>query len=326
MLPIHQISLPTPWPEPGPVHVYLIREDPITLVDTGLNTPESRAALEEGLSRLGLTVRDIRRILITHAHVDHVGMANWLALESGAEVYLHPEEAAKLQAPAWWRQTRDDILRAAGVDAVTMGVMDKAWRQGRMIAPPLLAWSPLHDGQRFHFASGELTAIHLPGHALGHVGFYEEASRRLIGGDHLLWRVTPNPIMEPVRPDHPDAVPHDPVRALSLGQFLRSLERVAAMDVAEVLPAHGPVIDDHRAVVAYYQQRHEQRMESYRPRLQHGLTPWELTREIYPWVKGMDMYLAFSTVLAHLDLMVVRGMARFDREDEPSIGFRYLPA
>lgn len=326
MLPIHQISLPTPWPEPGPVHVYLVREDPVTLVDTGLNTPESRAALEEGLSRLGLTVREIRRILITHAHVDHMGQAAWLAAESGAEVLLHPEEAPKLQAPPWWRKTRDEILAGAGVNAVTMHRMDKAWRHGRKIAPPLLSWSPLHDGQRIPFASGELTAVHLPGHALGHMGFYEEASRRLIGGDHLLHRVTPNPILEPVRPEHPDAVPHDPTRALSLGQFVRSLARVHAMDVATVLPAHGPVIDDHRAVVAYYRQRLEQRMESYRPRLALGLTPWELTQEVYPWVKGMDLFLALSTVLAHLDLMVVRGMARFDREDEPCQGFRYLPA
>lgn len=322
MLPIHQISMPTPWPATGPVHAYLVREDPITLIDTGLNLPESRAALVDGLAALGLTVRDIKRVLVTHAHLDHIGQAAWVAAESGAEVFLHPDEAGKATAPEWWQEGRDRILRAAGVDSQSFDVIQRFWRANRLTALPLTTWSPLADGQRIPFESGELEAMHLPGHALGHTGFYEAASRTLLGGDHLLEGVTPNPILEPVRPGHPDAVPHDPVRALTLDQFLRALERVSTLDAARVLPGHGPIITDHRAVAALYMGKHQRRLERFVDRLGEGRVPWELTREVYPRVQGFDLFLALSEVLAHLDMLVVRGLARF----EQGVECRYLPA
>lgn len=323
LLPIHQISLPTPWPAVGPVHVYLIRQEPVTLIDTGLNTPESREALLAGLSGLGLAVRDIRRVLITHAHLDHVGQAAWIAADSGAEVFLHPDEIGKAESPDWWREGRDQLLAEAGVPPAARELMDFFWQMGRQMALPLERWTPLADGQRFPFENGALTAVHLPGHALGHTGFYEEASRTLIGGDHLLEKVTPNPIMEPVRPGHPDAVPHAPSRALTLGQFLGALERVSDLPVERVLPGHGPVIGDHRAVASAYAAKHEKRLSTMLERLGDGRAPWELTREIYPRVREFDLFLALSEVLAHLDLLVVRGGALFELDAR---GSRYVPA
>lgn len=329
MLPIHQIPLPTPWPGLGPVHVYLIRQDPVTLVDAGLNTPESREALLQGLADLRVDLRDIKRLLLTHAHFDHCGQAAWIAEQSGAAVYLHPDEAGKVDAPDWWQQKRDRVMAEAGVDDETFAILDHYWKRNRRATPPLSGWQPLADGQAFDFENGRLSAVHLPGHALGHTGFHEAASRTLIGGDHLLVGVTPNPVMEPVRPGHPDAVPHDPVRALTLGQFLRALDRVAAMDLDRVLPGHGPIITDHRAVAQTYKSKHERRLAAMLGQLGPGREAWNLTREVYPRVKGFDLFLALSEVLAHLDLLVVRGLASFVRDGARSryevnrLGFDY---
>jgi len=310
VLPIQQISLPTPWATPGDVHVYLVREDPVTLIDAGLHMPASREALLEGLRRAGVSVRDIRRVLLTHAHLDHHGQAAWIQAEAGAEVWIHPGELGKAQAPDWWIAQRDRILDESGVPAEARVHMNQLWQVSRQLTLPLSDVRLLADGQRFAFASGELTAIHLPGHALGHTGYWDAAGGTLVGGDHLLDGVTPNPIMEPLPPgDTGRAAAHAPDRALTLGQFLQSLERVIGMPVAQVLPGHGPIIHQHVPLARSYMARHERRLESLHRRLDGGMTAYDITRRVYPKVGGFDVFLALSEVLAHLDLLVDRGLA-----------------
>src|SRR5262252_5924920 len=95
------ISLPTPF-YIGPVNVYLIKEDPITLIDTGPKTTPAGEALRAGLRAAGLQVGDIRRIVLTHAHEDHCGLARSLRDEAkDAEVFIHNWEtghrASRLQ-------------------------------------------------------------------------------------------------------------------------------------------------------------------------------------------------------------------------------------
>lgn len=293
----------------GPVHVYLVRQDPVTLVDTGLHTSDSRAALLDGLRAAGVELKDIRRVLLTHAHMDHYGQAGWVQEVSGAEVFMHPDEVGKAEVPEWWLDGRGQALAAAGVPDETEKLMDHYWRLGRKMAVELGQWQPLADGQKFGFASFELEAVHLPGHALGHTGFWNADHGLLIGGDHLLEGVTPNPIMEPLRPGHPAAVPHAPHRALTLGQFLSALERVAGLPVKRVMPGHGPIIMDHRAVAQTYMAKHERRLGLLAQRIAEGGTAFAITREIYPRVREFDIFLALSEVLAHLDLLVVRGQA-----------------
>lgn len=313
-LPIIQIPVPTPWPSVGPVHVYLIPQDPVTLIDTGVNDDLSREALLAGLKAAGLALKDIRRQLITHAHLDHMGLAAWIQAESNAEVWVHPDEVGKLDSPDWWLAGRELALSQAGVPQETRTLMDKYWRMGRRLALPLAEWKPLAEGQRFAFADGALTAIHLPGHALGHTGFFEESSGTLMGGDHLLMGVTPNPIMEPLPPGHPAGAPHAPGRALTLGMFLQALRRVSDMPVRRVLPGHGPVIDDHVRVAGTYAAKHERRLGMLKERIAGGATPFAITREVYPRVKEFDIFLALSEVQAHLDLLVARGQAAFEPE------------
>ncbi|HYG57007.1 MAG TPA: MBL fold metallo-hydrolase, partial [Symbiobacteriaceae bacterium] len=135
-----QIPIPTPWPVVGPIHAYLIKQDPVTLIDTGVNDEPSRAALLAGLQAAGVAVTDIKRILVTHAHLDHMGQAAWLQAESGAEVWVHPDETGKLATPPWWHEGRAVALQHAGVPQETAALMDRYWRTGRRLALPLERW------------------------------------------------------------------------------------------------------------------------------------------------------------------------------------------
>ncbi|MEA2431796.1 MAG: hypothetical protein QOI19_2269, partial [Thermoleophilaceae bacterium] len=82
---IHRIAVPTPFAV-GRVNVYLIEDDPLTLVDSGPNSGSSLDVLERGVRELGHSIEEIERIVVTHQHIDHIGLVQILANRSGAEV------------------------------------------------------------------------------------------------------------------------------------------------------------------------------------------------------------------------------------------------
>src|SRR3954454_12662441 len=82
---IHRLSIPTPFAV-GRVNLYLIEDDPLTLVDAGPNSGTSLDELERQLRALGRTIEDLERVVITHQHIDHIGLVRIVAARSGAEV------------------------------------------------------------------------------------------------------------------------------------------------------------------------------------------------------------------------------------------------
>src|ERR1051326_2322220 len=112
---IHKIVVPTPF-YVGPVNVYLVRNDPVTLIDVGPNTEEAFTALRAGVEQLGLRLDMIKRIVISHAHEDHYGLAGRVQQISGAEVLLHDWEINKVAGRFDYSEHRSLLVRA-GVPA-----------------------------------------------------------------------------------------------------------------------------------------------------------------------------------------------------------------
>src|SRR5205085_4305350 len=110
---IHRIIVPTPF-YVGPVNVYLIEEEPLTLIDAGPRDDASLAALRAGLRELGYQLSDIRRVVISHAHADHYGLAQRVQEESGATVMIHEWDAPAVSHSADYSVYRE-LLAAAGV-------------------------------------------------------------------------------------------------------------------------------------------------------------------------------------------------------------------
>ena len=111
------ISLPTPF-YIGPVNVYLIAEDPLTIIDTGPKTKETIDALRAGLRKAGFLVSDLRRIVLTHAHEDHCGLARSLRDEAkNAEVFVHNWETGHRHSRLEYEEHRTLLVRA-GVPGV----------------------------------------------------------------------------------------------------------------------------------------------------------------------------------------------------------------
>ncbi len=294
---IAPITLPTPFPV-GPVNVYLIAEEPVTLIDTGPKTREARDQLREGLRRAGVLVSDIRRILLTHTHEDHCGLARSLMDEAkDVEIFVHSWETGHRAARLEYAEHERLLLRA-GVPRDQIERMRRLYESVRVYSDSLTEgeYKNFNDGEELQFASGSLRVVHTPGHTPGSVSFVREADRTIIVGDTVLKRITPNPILSP-----------DPIdsnrRFPSLEEYLVSLARLRSFSPTLLYGGHGEAITDYEEIFNRYlraiRERQRQMIELV-PRA--GATAWDIAREIFPDANDIHSFLAVSEVAAHLDL------------------------
>jgi len=304
------ISLPTPF-YIGPVNVYLIAEDPVTLIDTGPKTKEAVDTLRAALRAVGLRVSDIRRIVLTHAHEDHCGLARALRDEAkDAEVLVHNWETGHRAGRLEYEEHRQLLVRA-GVPRDEVEVMRQLYEGVRQYADSLEDdhCGELKDEGELEFDSGSLRVIHTPGHTPGSCSFVREADRTVIAGDCVLKRVTPNPILSP-----------DPIdasrRFRSLAEYLVSLARVRSFSPTLIFGGHGdPVRDYEELFTRYLRAIRERQAQIIRLVPADGATAWRVSREMFPEADDVHRFLAVSEAVAHLDLAHSEGRIALEMSD-----------
>ncbi len=300
---VFQLELPMPF-ELRHVNVYLLRDgNGFTLVDTGLRTDESRAALERHLHDAGTSMDRLNRVLVTHIHPDHFGLAGELRDRSGAEVVLHRLEVA-LMEPRYARA--EDLLQEVGRWLDVNGVPSSeqeflktaslAAREFVSVVDPDIL---LEGAERFPLNEGQLMAVWTPGHSPGHCCFYWPERRLLFSGDHILPTISPNIGLHPQSSADP------------LTDYLASLDRIAALDVDQVLPAHGPVFRDHRRRIAEIKQHHRDRKQALLAlTTRKPQTGWELASGLFGGIADRNVFhqrLALQETLAHCQALAQEG-------------------
>lgn len=304
---LHLISVPTPFPV-GPVNLYLAEGDPLTLIDTGPRFGPARQALQEGLMALGLGPANLKRILLTHAHSDHSGLAAKLVRESGAELLAHPADFPQLADYAEERERRmafyGALMQEADVPPEMIAQINQARRGYGQFGEPVRPDGPLEEGTTVRLGDEDWQVLHTPGHASGLICLYQPEHRLLLSSDHLLRDVSSNPIVEP-------PLREGEARPRRLLDYLTQLQRVARLPADMAFPGHGPPITDIPGLVASRMAFHQKRAGRILDILEGGKrSVYEISLAIFPDLDPINRFLAVSEVVGHLDWLEEQGKVR----------------
>jgi glyoxylase-like metal-dependent hydrolase (beta-lactamase superfamily II) len=316
---VHRLELPTPFAI-GPVSSWLLRGDPLTLVDPELCNASTRAALERGLDELALRVEDVERVVLTHQHHDHVGLAAEVRERSGARVAGTARLAAFL-ADYDAAMDRDDAYAVAmmvrhGLDADTRETLNQVSRGFRHYSGSVTVDDVLASGDEL-VAGGLTLRVHeRPGHSPTDTVFYDERDGLLVGGDHMLERTSSNPIGHaPIDDRDAAAVAAGPDRPRPLVAYLDSLRATAELDVGTILPGHGEAFAGHRELLAKREDMHARRLRRILRAVDGRRTAADMTGVLWRQLPVTQAYLALSEVLGHLDLLARDGLVREAERD-----------
>jgi glyoxylase-like metal-dependent hydrolase (beta-lactamase superfamily II) len=294
---IQTITLPVPW-DLKSVNVHLVELDEgFMLIDSGVATDECFQILESALTERGLKWPNIKILLLTHYHPDHIGLS-WKILDlSGAKLIMHRADVAYLEelARANGVPCFADAMRLGGVPEELATEMERALRGNR---PAFRTHHPqqiLEGGETLPIQGATLEVVWTPGHTPGHVCLYSPQHRTLISGDHVLQKITPNIAWHPNKD--------------MLATYLASLALLLPYEIDTVIPSHGTPFKDHRAIIRSTSEHHDERCGIMLENLKSApMTAHELVLAM--WHRKLSAFhhnFAVFEIMAHLEYMARRG-------------------
>jgi glyoxylase-like metal-dependent hydrolase (beta-lactamase superfamily II) len=282
------------------VHCYAVDDaEGWTLIDCGLGTPGTGRRWQEALALLGNP--QVRRIVITHYHPDHIGASTRLAEITGAEEIVQGRVDREMTERTWLDRDAGDrferwMLRNG------MPREDAARSAEAEDELPIAPVEPTHlvdEGDTLDLAGEPFEVLLLPGHADGHIALLGGHSGRLFGGDVLLDEITPNVGR------WEDSAP-DP-----LGRYLETLARIEALAPALVYPGHRNVIERPAARALEIAVHHAARLDEHALALRAGArTAYEVVQHVWAGKLGLhEQRFALAEALAHLERLERTGRA-----------------
>jgi glyoxylase-like metal-dependent hydrolase (beta-lactamase superfamily II) len=317
---IHAIAVPTPFLV-GRVNCYLIEDDPLTLVDTGPNSGKSLDELAGGLGALGHSIDELGLIVITHQHMDHLGLVDILQRRSGAEVAALDLLAPYLESFSANARADDEfasrVMLRHGVPPEVVTVLESVGAAFRAFGSRADVTRPLRDGDELALRDRAFTVAHRPGHSPSDMVLHDRRRGQLIAGDHLLSRISSNPMLSrPLNRPAQYAGDGGADRPHALLDYIASMRATHEMPVEVVLGGHGPPVLDHVALIDERLRMHERRARRVLGMLKsdaaHPATAYELASQMWGNVAVTQAYLTISEIIGHLDLLVADGRATED--------------
>lgn len=306
------LPLPLPLVSPRRVNAYVINTPggPL-LVDCGADWPEGRAALVDGLAALGFELADVRTLVVTHLHLDHVGLAGFVAAASGCEIVMHRRaDVDRYNDSPRMAEEALALARRHGAPADLLDVVAASTAR-----PPHMAFAPpptriVDDGDRISLGADRvLEVLHTPGHEPSHVCLRDSRSGAIFSGDHVLPRFLPAVLYDGTTPD-------------PMENHLTSLRRIIDLGPVRTYPAHGSVLADGAARAAEIARRRLAQAEDILARVSVAeATAWELATATTRAASSRLRFHLFETV-SHLERL---RLAASLTVDESALTWHYRP-
>lgn len=310
---IYRLKLPLTGSPLKYVNAYLLTSSSgHLLIDTGWNTKDTFLSLTNQLDAIGIKLSDISRIVITHAHIDHYGMAARIQRSCGGTLAMHWLE--KKMAALCYRNIRQFAcqsnrqLRTCGVDEKYIPdpqeLVDRFVRLVEFVSPDVV----YHGGETLQFDRFNFKIIWTPGHSPGHICLYEKTYKIFFSGDHVLPGITSHVGLNPMMASNP------------LDGYIRSLNALLFLDIELILPAHGRPFKGSESRLKQLISHHQNRKAEIRQHfvsLNRPASAFDLATAMSWYAKGQptswhilsdfDKRLAITEVMAHLESMVTNG-------------------
>ena len=312
----YQVKLPFPSNPLRDCNVYIVKGgDKSLMVDTGIDFPESRGELLDGIKKLGV---DLKRteFFLTHMHVDHTGNIVVLA-DDNSTVYFSRPDAAILD----YNSPENRVGRAAlsiqngfpPGDMTAGGPLERRSHPMRDFAEKRsYRFNYVADGQVIRVGDFAFTCIMTPGHTKGHVCLYEPDKKVFLSGDHILQDISPN-----ISTWRPEENP--------LADYLSSLNKVYNLEVKLVLPGHRRIFPDLKARIDELKHHHEWRATEALSILsgdgrQTGYQvashmTWDVSQKTWEEIPVWQRMFATGEAIAHLRYLVVEDKVRQYSDD-----------
>jgi glyoxylase-like metal-dependent hydrolase (beta-lactamase superfamily II) len=291
----------------------LVDPDGDTLIDCGIfaGAPRGAGEAEDGTGALGTALAQcgrsfgtLGRVIVTHAHIDHYGIAGEVVRRSGAELWMHAQtdlDRAKYAHPGRAVDRRTAMLADHGLYGETLSGASAGLRDWIPVMPSIgQPTEKVRGGETFSAGGRSWEILHTPGHSPGHICIWSAGDRLLFSGDHLL-----KPMSPPVTFER--GFERDP-----MGSYLESLRLVEQITPGLVLPGHGATFPDGAARAAEIARGKQRRLDwVLRAVRSADRTATELAGDLYPrQLTGAQLHFVLAEILAYLAYLEVRGQAR----------------
>lgn len=302
---IHRLQIPTPFAV-GRVNCYLIEDDPLTLVDTGPNSGKALDELSRQLEARGHSIDDLELVVLTHQHIDHVGLVEIIVEHSGAEVAALDLAVRRLANFAEDAELDDrfsaELMLRSGIPENVVIALQSVSRAFRAWGSKADVTRPLPDGSVLELRDRSLEVLHRPGHSPSDTVFWDAERSILLAADHLLPEISSNPLIS--RP-----LDGSGERTQALVSYQESLARTREMPAEVVLPGHGDPITDHVELIdrrlAMTERRKQKIWQLIREEPRSG---YEIAKALWGDVAVTQAFLTLSEVVGHVDLLMNEGL------------------